>query len=87
MNGNLDQQFSISRIYHACRIGESALSASRARQLLLLILANRTLTLQGLGTQGRCHTFESGGAQAPKIILGPFCFKKWRGPTLLLPWS
>ena len=24
MNGNLDQQFSISRIYHACRIGESA---------------------------------------------------------------
>ena len=50
MNGNLDQQFSISRIYHACRIGESALSASRARQLLLLILANRTLTLQGLGT-------------------------------------
>ena len=50
MNGNLDQQFSISRIYHACRIGESALSAGRARQLLLLILANRTLTLQGLGT-------------------------------------
>ena len=50
MNGNLDQQFSISRIYHACRIGESALSARRARQLLLLILANRTLTLQGLGT-------------------------------------
>ena len=50
MNGNLDQQFSISRIYHACRIGERALSASRARQLLLLILANRTLTLQGLGT-------------------------------------
>ena len=50
MNGNLDQQFSISRIYHACRIVESALSVSRARQLLLLILANRTLTLQGLGT-------------------------------------
>ena len=50
MNGNLDQQFSISRIYHACRIGESALSTSRARQRLLLILANRTLTLQGLGT-------------------------------------
>ena len=37
--------------------------------------------------QGHSHTFESGGAQAPEIILGPFCFKKWRGPTLLLPQS
>ena len=34
--------------------------------------------------QERSHTFKSGGAQAAKITLGPFCPKKWRGPTLLL---
>ena len=34
--------------------------------------------------QGCCHDFKTGGAQAAKIILGPFYLKKWRGPTLLL---
>ena len=34
--------------------------------------------------QGRSHAFKTGGAQAAKIILGPFYLKKWRGPTLLL---
>ena len=34
--------------------------------------------------QGRSHAFKTGGAQAAKIILGPFYLKKWRSPTLLL---
>ena len=34
--------------------------------------------------QGRSHAFESEGAQSPKAILGPFCLKKWEGPSLLL---
>ena len=34
--------------------------------------------------QGCSLSFESGGAKAHKIILDPFCFKKWRGPTFAL---
>ena len=34
--------------------------------------------------QGRSHAFESEGAQTPKANLGPFCLKKWEGPSLLL---
>ena len=34
--------------------------------------------------QGHSHAFESEGAQSPKAILGPFCLKKWEGPSLLL---
>ena len=37
--------------------------------------------------QGRSHAFKTGGAQAAKIILGPFHLKKWRGQTLLLLYS
>ena len=35
-------------------------------------------------SQGRSHTFKSGGAQAAKIILGPFYLKNWMGPTQIL---
>ena len=34
--------------------------------------------------QGRSHVFKSEGAQAAKIILGPFDLKNWEGPNLLL---
>ena len=34
--------------------------------------------------QGRSHAFESEEAQSPKVILDPFCLKKWEGPSLLL---
>ena len=34
--------------------------------------------------QGRSHTFESEGAKSTKAIFGPFCLKKWEGPSLLL---
>ena len=34
--------------------------------------------------QGRSHAFKSEGAQAAKIILGPFDLKNWEGPNLLL---
>ena len=31
--------------------------------------------------QGCSHAFDIGGAQAFKIILGPFCLKYWGGPN------
>ena len=31
--------------------------------------------------QGRSHGFKSGGAQATRIILGPFYMKKMEGPN------
>ena len=34
--------------------------------------------------QGHSHSFESEGAQSLKAISGPFCLKKWEGPSLLL---
>ena len=41
------------------------------------------LNLFRFAIQGRSHTFESGRAQAPKIILVSFYFKKWRGLNML----
>ena len=37
-----------------------------------------------LQKQGRSHGFDIGGAQASKIILGPFCLTYWGAQTLLL---
>ena len=34
--------------------------------------------------QGCSHAFNIGGAQASKIILGPFCLQYWGAQTLLL---
>ena len=34
--------------------------------------------------QGRSHAFDIGGAQASKIMLGPFCLKYWGGAQTLL---
>ena len=38
--------------------------------------------VQYITMQGRSHDFDIGGAQASKIILGPFCLTYWRGTNL-----
>ena len=49
--------------------------------LKALISGKKLSSWQG---NGRSHDFESERAQSPKAILGPFCLKKWEGPSVLL---
>ena len=44
---------------------------------LLKILAIKNSGVSYVTLQGRSHAFKTGGAQAAKIILGPFYLKKW----------